>query len=239
MDLFRRASGGAAGLRGLPRQLQRVDPDSARRRAEPQRAARKGLGMNGEPVFSRKLFMGWIAGAVVLFAVSLFLIGGGGELSGPDSTGASTFSRSAIGHAGIAEVLQRLGVPVVKSRYNSLEKLSPGSVLVIAEPYLNRSSEEAMRTLLKAHAILLVLPKWAGQPSEKTPGWLRDARERQPNDARWALGLVAPRAEVVRERGELKWTTNTLGVAPNLAAPSQLVRGTGLRPIIASDRGML
>src|SRR5437763_3415961 len=156
---------------------------------------------------------------------------GGGELSGPDSTGASTFSRSAIGHAGIAEVLTRLGIPVIKSRYNSLEKLSPGSVLVIAEPRVARQSEEEMRTLLKASAILLALPKWTGEPSEQTQGWLRKVEERLPGEAQWALRLVAPRAEVVRETGEVKWTTNALGPVPSIASPVQLIRGTGLRPI--------
>ena len=194
--------------------------------------------MNGEPVFSRRLLMGWIAGAVAVFAVSLYFMGGG-ELGGPDSTGPSTFSRSAIGHAGIAEVLARLGLPVVKSRYNSLEKLTPGSVLVIAEPRPSRQSEEAIRTLLKAETILLVLPKWIGQPSEQTAGWLREVKERSTSDAQWALHLVAPRAEVVRESSNVKWTTNVLGLAPSLASPIQLVRGAGLRAIIAADRNIL
>jgi hypothetical protein len=194
--------------------------------------------MNGEPVFSRRLLMGWIAGAVAVFAVSLYFMGGG-ELSGPDSTGPSTFSRSAIGHAGIAEVLARLGLPVVKSRYNSLEKLTPGSVLVIAEPRPSRQSEEVIRTLLKADTILLVLPKWTGQPSEQTAGWLREVKERSTVDAQWALKLVAPRAEVVRESSNVKWTTNVLGLAPSLAAPIQLMRGAGLRAIIAADRNIL
>ena len=194
--------------------------------------------MNGEPIFSRRLLMGWTAGAVVVFAISLYFMGGG-ELTGPDSTGPSTFSRSAIGHAGIAEVLTRLGIPVVKSRYNSSEKLSPGSVLVIAEPRPSRQSEEEMRTLLKASTILLVLPKWIGEPSEQTKGWLREVKERAPADAQWALRLVAPRADVVRESGDVKWTTNALGLVPSLASPVQLMRGTGMRAIIAADRGML
>src|SRR5438128_2171262 len=123
MDLFRRAPRGAGGLPGLPCELQRAGAGLARRRAPRKRAAGERGGMNGEPVFSRRLLVGWIAGAVVIFAISLYLMGGG-EVTGPDSTGASTFSRSAIGHAGIADVLARLGLPVVKSRYNSLEKLS-------------------------------------------------------------------------------------------------------------------
>ena len=37
--------------------------------------------MSGEPVFSGRLLAGWIAGAVVVFAISLYLMGGG-EVSG-------------------------------------------------------------------------------------------------------------------------------------------------------------
>jgi hypothetical protein len=194
--------------------------------------------MSSETVFSGRLLAGWIAGAVVVFAVSLYLMGGG-EVSGPESTGASTFSRSAVGHAGIADVLQRLGIAVVKSRYNSLEKLTPRSVLVIAEPRPGQQSEEAIRTLLKADRILFVLPKWTGLPSEQSPGWIREVRLRSTSEAAWALHLVAPRAQVMREEGEVKWATNPLGPAPSLAAPTQLLRGGDLRPIIAADRGML
>jgi hypothetical protein len=138
--------------------------------------------MSSETDFSGRLLAGWIAGAVVVFAVSLYLMGGG-EVSGPESTGASTFSRSAVGHAGIADVLQRLGIAVVKSRYNSLEKLAPRSVLVIAEPRPGQQSEEAIRTLLKADRILLVLPKWTGLPSEQSPGWIREVRLRSTSEA--------------------------------------------------------
>lgn len=191
-----------------------------------------------EPIFSRRLLIGWVAGAVAVFVLSLFLMGGG-EPTDIDSTGPSTFSRSAVGHAGMAEVLQGLGVPVVKSRYNSLEKVAPESLLVIAEPHPGRQSEEAIRTLLKAARVLLVLPKWTGQPSERTSGWLREVRERPAGDAQWALHLVAPRAQLVRENGEVTWTRNPLGPTPSLAAPIQLVRGGGLRAIIAADRGIL
>ena len=60
--------------------------------------------MSDAPIFSRKLMLGWIAGAVVIFAASVYLMGSK-EYVGPDNAGASTYSRSAIGHAGIAEVL--------------------------------------------------------------------------------------------------------------------------------------
>jgi hypothetical protein len=195
--------------------------------------------MSGEGVFSRRLLIGWAAGAIAVFAVSLFFLGAG-EVRGPDPTGPSTYSRSAIGHAGIAEVLQRLGLPVVRSSHNSLDKLSAGSVLVIAEPRPGRESEQSIHALLRADTILLVLPKWTGQPSQQTAGWIRNAHERVSADAQWALGLVAPRAQVARERGDVRWTTNALGLAPNLASPTQLIRAApALRAIIGGEQGML
>ena len=87
----------------------------------------------GEPVFSRRLLVGWIAGAAAVFAVSLYLMGQS-EMTGTDSSGTSTFSRSAIGHAGIAELLQQVGFSVVKGRSNPLQNLAKGSAVVVAEP---------------------------------------------------------------------------------------------------------
>ncbi len=188
LDLFRPAAGGAARLHGLPRELQRARAGAgcigaAFVGAARRRAAGRRRRMSDAPVFSRKLLIGWIAGAVVVFAISMYLMGGG-EPGGPDDTGPSTFSRSAIGHAGLAEVLQRLGVSVVKSRYNSLEKLSPGSLLVIAEPHPSRLSEESMRTLLKASTILLVLPKWGACRASRMPGGCaRPGSARSPRPA--------------------------------------------------------
>jgi hypothetical protein len=194
--------------------------------------------MSGEPIFSRRLLLGWVVGAVVVFAISLYFMGGG-ELGGPDSVGPSTFSRSAIGHAGIAEVLTQLGIPVVKSRSSSLDKLGAGSVLVIAEPRRSGATEEAARTLLKADTILMVLPKWAGLPSEQKSGWLREVTEGPTLDAQWALGLVAPRGEVVREKTAVQWTTNELHITPDPDLPVQLIKGDRLRPIIGATQGML
>jgi len=185
-----------------------------------------------------RLLIGWIVGAVVVFAISLYFMGGG-ELGDTDSVGPSTFSRSAIGHAGIADVLTQLAIPVVKSRSSSLKKLSPGSVLVIAEPRRNGQSEDAIRTLLKADTILLVLPKWTGQPSDQKTGWLREVAERPLLDAQWALNLIAPRGEVVREKIAVQWTTNALHITPAPDLPVQLVKGDRLRPIVGAEQGRI
>lgn len=191
--------------------------------------------MNGESVFSKRLLIGWIVAAALTFAVSLYFMGSKDQ---GDTIGPSAFSRSAIGYAGIADVLQKLGVEVVKSRYDSLGKLTPGSALVIAEPTPAGKTEATLRTLLKADTILLILPKWTGEPSRQKSGWLGKAALLPRADAAWVLHLVAPRADVVRN-DQTAWTTNALGIAPSLQAPIQLMRGSGLRPLIGDKDGML
>jgi hypothetical protein len=189
------------------------------------------------PIFSRKLMLGWIAGAVVIFAASLYLMGSK-DYQGPEAAGASTYSRSAIGHAGIFDVLQRLDIPVVKSLSNSLEKVDAGGVLVLAEPRASLRQDDLI-SKLKAERVLLVLPKWFGLPSDNHPGWVRQVQQRSPFDASSVVGLVASRMEAVREEGPVLWTTNELDLRPDVMKPTQLMRGTGLRPVIAGDKGML
>ncbi len=189
------------------------------------------------PIFSRKLMLGWIAGAVVIFAASLYLMGSK-DYEGPESAGASTFSRSAIGHAGIFEVLQRLDIPVIKSLSNSMEKVGAGGVLVLAEPRASLRQDDLI-SKLKAERVLLVLPKWFGLRSDQHPGWVREVRERGTTDPTSVVSLVASRMEAVREDGPVLWTTNELDLRPDVVQPTQLMRGTGLRPVIAGDKGML
>src|SRR5262249_57616087 len=63
--------------------------------------------------------------------------------------------------------------------------------------------------------------------------------QRVVTDPAWALALVVPRMNVVREEGTIQWTTNELGLVPNVRTPLQLISGSGLRPVIASEKGML
>jgi hypothetical protein len=193
-----------------------------------------------EPIFSRRLLIGWVGAAVATFALSLYFMGRPGEPGGTDAVGPSTYSRSAIGHAGIADVLQRLGVSVTKSRDNSADKLGKDGVLVLAEPRPTAVSEPALRALLDARAVLLVLPKWTGRASEKKPGWLATAEEKPPSQAQLVLNLVAGGGEVVREPQVPVWTTNLLaGRQPQLEKPVQLVRSGALRPIVGAPAGIL
>ncbi len=192
--------------------------------------------MTHDSFFSPRLLVGWIVAAIITFAVSLYLMGS--RDLGADATGPSSFSRSAIGYAGLAAVLQRLGIDVVRSRADSLGKLTRNSVLVIAEPRAGARTERIMRTLLDADTILLVLPKWTGRPSRQKPGWLGAAALLPPPEIAWALHLVAPQADVLQVE-KAAWQTNTFAIAPTLDAPIDLIRAAGLRPLIGSGDAML
>ena len=192
--------------------------------------------MTGDAIFSGRLLIGWLIAAVVTLVISLYFMSSNDN--GTATVGPSTYSRSAIGYAGIADVLQRLDIPVVKSRSDTLGQLIPGSVLVLAEPLPGGKTEETMRTLLKADTILLVLPKWTGQPSQQKDGWLGEARMLDTAVASWALHLVAPQADAL-DVDKAAWTTNLLKREPSLDSPIRLIHGDRLQPIIGNAAGML
>jgi len=196
--------------------------------------------VNEAPIFSRRLLIGAIAAAVTLFVCSLYLMGGNGSNKrGSDTVGTNTFSRSAIGHAGIAEILRKLGVTVVQSQHDSLDRLGPTSVLVIAEPPLTVTADEQVRALLKAHTVLFVLPKWAGLPSTKKIDWIDRVLLKPTAEAEWALQRVVNRGEVVRPSAAQAWTVNVLGGAPELGESPQLVQSDRLRTLLGSAEGTL
>jgi len=136
-------------------------------------------------------------------------------------------------------VLPRLNVPTVKSRSSSLDKLTPGGVLVIAEPVLSPQGEAQIRPLLNAKVVLLVLPKWLGFAGVAKEGWVQQVTERSVGDAQGVLKLIAPNATVKRQDSPVTWSSNAFKAAPHLDMPLQLMSGDRLRPIIAAPEGML
>jgi len=196
--------------------------------------------MTGSSIFSGRMLIGWISAALLTFAASLFFMGRGDDSkSGGDSIGPSTFSSSAIGHAGFAEVLRTLGMSVVKSQYNSREKLDEGGLLVIAEPGTTLGLLDRVGPLLEAKTVLLVLPKWRGTPSDKHDGWIGYAELVSAVTAEQVLNLAVARAEVARLETAPPWSKNALGHEPTLASPLQVIHGGQLRPIVAAGDDVL
>jgi len=195
--------------------------------------------MNSEATFARRMLVVLISLAVALLALSLYFMGGPKATSSAVASGPGVFSRSAIGHAAIAEILQRLGVPVVKSRYASLSKLGHDGLLVIAEPARTIDTLRLLPELLRARRILLVLPKREGDPSQNHPGWIANWRPINPNEAASVLEFLGIEAEAAQVPDVKSWTRNDLGVSPRLPGPVQLIRSKPMRPLVASSEGIL
>ncbi len=191
---------------------------------------------NSQPVFSPRLLLGFIAAAIGTFVLSLYLMSR--EDHGADRIGASSYSSSAVGYAGIAELLQKLGVPVVKSQSNSVKKAEDG-VLVIAEPRLAGVTETAIPALLKAKKILLVLPKWTATRDSARGGWVERVVEKPVFEAERVLGLAIAAPDVVPAAKVESWATNLIGRAPPLKDRLQLIKSDKLRPLVASKDGIL
>ncbi len=196
--------------------------------------------MSDASIFSRRLLIVWITAAVVTFACSLYFMGGGepGD-SGTDESGSNTFSRSAIGYAGIVETLQRLGVPVVKSRYDAAGKLSEGSVLVLAEPPFALAALQAMTGLAQAKTVLVILPKWQGKPSKTRAGWVGSVDLAPLPKVQAILGLAVESGTITRKSAIGHWDHNALGQTPSIVSPVQLMRSDRLRPIVAAGDDIL
>ena len=166
--------------------------------------------MTSEGVFSGRLLGIWISVSVILLALSLyFMIRPQTTGPGIDDIGPGTFSRSALGHAGLAQMLERLGIRVVKSRYDSLRKLGDEDLLVIAEP---EALGEVQR-LIDVDRVLLVLPKREGIPSRAHPGWIADNFLRSEGEIQDVLLILDIDAAIAYTRKAPVWKQNELGAA--------------------------
>jgi hypothetical protein len=182
--------------------------------------------------FSPLLLIGVIVIAIGAFVLSLYL-------ATQDALGPSSYSRSAIGYAGLAEVLRRLEIPVVRSRYNSLRKAGKKGVIVVAEPRRSEELDKITRMLTYGRKALFVLPKWTGKRNPARSGWLAEARMIPTLDAQSLLDLIKVNGLVYREPKAVKWTVNRLGREPDVKGQIQLIKSDRLRPIVASGEGVL
>jgi len=194
--------------------------------------------MNGQALFPPKVLLACIAAMVLTFVASGYFFLHTQEDEGTERAGANSYSHSAIGYAGIVEVLRRGGVKVEQSRAESLSKLEEGGLLVLAEPKLTAPELARLLPLMAASDILLILPKWQGLPDPHRPAWLAKVG-RDEVEARTVLGHAVRPAQITRATVSDEWLVNRIGAAPGELREGQLVQAAGLTPIVSSDKGML
>ncbi len=196
--------------------------------------------MTGDSIFSRRTLILWSAAAVTAFVLALYFMGKG-DGNTADITGPTVASRSAVGYAGIVDILSQLDMEVVSSRNRSrsIERAKGAGVLIVAEPRLSPQTMAVGRKLLDGDAVLLILPKWDSEASPKHSGWIDKAELASPFFANFAMNLIDTQARVLRGPAPAKWDHDAIGIAPVVAAPVQFVRSKVLTPLVAHGDDIL
>lgn len=189
--------------------------------------------------FQPRVLAALAAALAALFAASLLLTGAGG-LSGTGSAfGANSYSRSAIGHLAFYELVQALGHEAVRGEHHVLATLGSKGVLVLAEPSGGLSGEEDRSKVLSAKTILLVLPKWSVRANEQRRDWIGAAELAPALRAQAVLGAVANSGDIVRVAPPASYQKNIAAADPTVHGQIQLIKGSRLKPLIASTEGIL
>lgn len=209
--------------------------------------------------FSRKA-VGWIVGVgVASFLLALLLTAFGEDLFSRPTPHANSYSRSALGHRALVELLQSLGLGAVSRRTPGTAAPGPVRPLIAAEPDPevlevagSRLAELRREARSRDAALVVVLPKWAGVPRASNPGWIDRAVLRPEPSLRGVLqALGEPGLEnltLVRTGGRVRpcsagWrsavSSGLVDFQANLSPAQLLAPAPGLEPEVVCGGGLL
>lgn len=150
--------------------------------------------------FRRRTLWILIAVGVVSLGVALFLAAFADDFQDHPTADANGYSRSAIGYKALVELLEKSGIPVLVSQHDSGNRARDGLLVVFApDTDPDKASQELTQTIAGAPRVLVILPRWWGEPSEDNEGWI-DRREELPiDDAQRVLDQLGLTGTVERD----------------------------------------
>jgi hypothetical protein len=194
-------------------------------------------------VFSPRILLIWTSALAAILALSLYLLAFNIGAPETKAVGPSAFSRSAIGYAGLAELLRRADIPVVKKRIGSATDDSKASLLIIAEPEVSAAYEANGFALGRSANVLVILPKWVAERDDHHQGWVREVEAAPEGNANWVLSILGVSGALARgsESAPLSeaLTINDLMAVPTLPTDLQLIAKSTLTPVVATSAGVL
>ncbi len=192
----------------------------------------------GEGGFSPRLAAGLGGLAMALFALALVFTGGG-DADTENTSGANSYSRSAIGHRALFETLAKLGRNVVRADVDPLGKLGDRGVLVLIEPTSAANDPTLATKIRAAQRVLLVLPKTFAAPDPEHPGWVRDAFVLPNSEPEASLLLVEPKVRVAVNAKPKPSTINVFNPAPTVAQDAQSVTSDQFKVLLGDKDGFV
>jgi hypothetical protein len=152
----------------------------------------------------------------------------------PGVPGPGAWSRSALGHRGLAELLRARDVPVVVSRRDPAARVAERGVVVAAEPEGDEGHARTAALVMHGRPTVVVLPKWTGVASEEHPAWMDRVALRPIDDA----------ARVLKEIG-VEGTVERPAAGPEAAdgqatlTHPQVLTIEGMEPLVTAPEGVV
>ena len=199
--------------------------------------------MSNSSVFSPRILLIWVSALAAILGLSLYLFAYGIGAPETQAVGPSAFSRSAIGYAGLAELVRRANIPLVRKRIGSPSDDAKSSLLIIAEPEVSAQTEANGFAFGRAANVLIILPKWIGERDEERQGWINHVGPASEGAANWALSILGAGGNIARGATgsplSATITANKLPVAPKSPDDLQLIVKSSLIPVMATSAGIL
>jgi hypothetical protein len=119
--------------------------------------------------FSSRTVIALLIAGVFAFSAFVVLSAYAPDLRGGDDGGGHALSHSAVGYAGVVQLLKNMGEPVVVSR--DVKGRTASTSLYVVTP-AEFSDKDDLGTLTNGGPTLIVLPKWQTMPDPRTQGWV-------------------------------------------------------------------
>ena len=199
-------------------------------------------------VFSPLAVLWMVLVAAFAFSAFLVLSAYAPDLRGGMDPGAHALSRSAVGYAGLAQLLRDQDQAVAISRRNAAGRDPALSLIVLTPP--PEADKDELQQFMAAGPTLLVLPKWSVGPDPANPSWAL-------TDGPTPIGVIdtllaSAKLNLKLTRGAGKGPVRLL---PTDAAPGTpqgpayitgpvdqmqtLTLGGGMVPLLTDDRGQV
>ncbi len=185
--------------------------------------------MPANPVFRRRTAVWLVLIGGGAFCVMLILLVLGDPAAGNVTT-SSMFSRSAVGHMALAELLRAEGREVKVNRSREALGVEDDDLLLILAPNTAEHDIDHLRALIeqalaRGRAVLMALPKWSTTPSSAQRGRIARAQLVDAKRAAKPLGAVDVLANdtLARPEDAVEWRTAIDGLQPTIERPQLLV----------------
>lgn len=188
-----------------------------------------------ESPFNVKVVFGLIAAAVIAFGALLVLLAYAEEPAPPGGEGRGAPSRSAVGYAGLVQLVGRFTEARVVRGGDGVES---EDLLVVA--LTGRGGPAAVTELLNRRgprATLLIVPKWLVERDRSHPGWVRAIAPVLGPRAAPLLGDDVSIAQVGQSPGDVARGQGFLEGLSLPAPPQVQAVVAGLRSVAALPRG--